>query len=100
MRPGTTFGPRDVAVLEHERRTARVDRLHRRLDDRLERLLEVERLGDSLRDPGERLELPHAALRLRVELRVLDRLGDLCGDRHDQLQLVRRELPRLDRAYV
>src|SRR5437764_225564 len=44
VRARTPPGPRDVSVLEHERRARRADRLHRRLDDRLQRLLEVERL--------------------------------------------------------
>src|SRR5262249_62039905 len=59
--PGATFGPRDLAVLEDERGPRRTDRVHRRLDDRLQRLLEVERLGYRLRDPRERLELADAA---------------------------------------
>ena len=62
---GAPLGPRDRAVLEHERRPGRVDRVHRRLDDLLERLLEVERVGDGLRDARERLELGHAPLRAR-----------------------------------
>ena len=63
------------------------DGLHRRLDDRLERLLEVERLRDRLRDLRERLQLVDPPLRLRVELRVLDRLRDLRGDREQQVDL-------------
>jgi hypothetical protein len=39
-------------------------------------------------------------LRLRVQLCVLDRLGHLRGNRRDELDLVLRELTRLDRAYV
>ena len=35
----------------------------------------------------ERLELGDAPLRLRVELRVHDRLRDLVGDRDEQLDL-------------
>ena len=89
--PGASFGPGDVAVLEHERGTGRTDRLHRRLDDRLEGLLQVERLGDGLGDLRQRLQLGDAPLRLRVELRVLDRLRDLCGDGDEQLDLVVRE---------
>src|SRR5579859_4426944 len=45
VRAGAAFRPRDPAVFEDERRTARLHGIHRRLDDRLERLLEVERLG-------------------------------------------------------
>ena len=65
------------------------DRVHRRLDDRLERLLQVERLRDGLGDPRERLELGDAPLGLGVELRVDDRLRDLARDRLQQLDLVR-----------
>ena len=94
------LGPRDPPVLEHERGAGRLHRVHRRLDDRLERLLEVERLRDRLRDPRERLELGHAPLRLGVELRVDDRLRDLVGDRLQQLDLVRPVLARLAGADV
>ena len=76
------------AVLEHERRAGGVQRVHRRLHDRLERLLEVERLRHRLGDPRQRLELVHAPLRLLVELRVLDRLRHLRRDREQQLDLV------------
>ena len=69
------------------RRRSRRSDVDRRRDDRLERLLEVERLGDRLRDPRQRLELVHAALCGLVELRVLDRLRHLGGDRHEQLDL-------------
>ena len=69
-------------------------------DDRLERLLEVERLRDRLGDPRERLELVDPAPRLRVELRVLDRLPDLRGDRREQRDLCVGERPRLARADV
>ena len=78
----------------------RADRLHRRLHDRLERLLEVERLRDRLRDPRERLELRDPRLRIGIELRVLDRLRDLGGDRDEQVDLGLRELARLDRPDV
>ena len=98
--PGPALGPRDVAVLEDERRAGRADRLHRRLHDRLERLFEVERLRDRLRDLRQRLELGDSRLRVRVELRVLDRLGDLGGDRDEQVDLGLRELARLDRPHV
>ena len=77
VRPRPPLGPGDVAVLEHERRAGRADSLHRRLHDRLERLLEVERLRDRLGDLRQRLELRHAALRLRVELGVPERHGGL-----------------------
>ena len=87
VRAGATLRPRDLPVLEHERRAGRVQRLHRRLHDRLERLLEVERLGDRLGDPRERLELGDAPLRALVELRVLDRLRHLRRDRDEQLDL-------------
>ena len=97
---GPPLGPGDVPVLEDERGAGRADRLHRRLHDRLERLLEVERLGDRLRDLRQRLELGHARLRVRVELRVLDRLRDLGRDRDEQVDLGVRELLRLDRADV
>ena len=82
VRPRPPLGPRDVAVLEHERRAGRADRFHRRLHDRLERLFEIERLGDRLGDLRERLQLGDPALGLRVELGVLDRLRDLVRDRH------------------
>jgi hypothetical protein len=100
LRAGTAFGPGDVAVFQDECGSRRADGLHRRLHDRLQRLLEVERLGDCLRDLREGLELRHAALRLRVELRVLDRLRDLVGNGDEQLDLVTRELPRLECADV
>ena len=100
VRARATLGPRDLPVLEHERGAGRVQRLHRRLHDRLERLLEVERLGDRLRDPGERLELRDAPLRPLVELRVLDRLRDLRRDRDEELDLGVGERARLARADV
>src|SRR5262249_29075445 len=56
--------------------------------------------GNRLRDLGERLQLGDASLRLRVELRVLDRLRNLRRDRDDELLLVPSELARLDRADV
>ena len=92
--------PRDAAVLEHDRRAGRARRLDGRLHDRLQRLLDVERLGDRLRDPRERLQLEHATLRLRVELRVLDRLRHLARDRHQQVDLGLGERPRLARPHV
>ena len=98
--PARPSGQAIAPVLEHDRGAGRVDRLDGRLDDRLERLLEVERLRDGLRDPGERLELVHAPLRLRVQLRVLDRLRHLPGDRHQQVDLRLRERPRLPGADV
>ena len=98
--PGAALRPRDLPVLEHERRTGRVQRLHRRLHDRLERLLEVEGLRDGLRDARERLELGDAPLRALVELRVLDRLRDLRRDRDEELDLGVGERPRLARADV
>ena len=95
VRAGAALGPRDLPVLENERRAGRVQRLHRRLHDRLERLLEVERLRDGLRDARERLELRDPPLRALVQLRVLDRLGDLRRDRDEQLDLGVGERPRL-----
>ena len=100
VRAGATLGPRDLPVLEDERRAGRVQRLHRRLHDRLERLLEVERLGDRLRDPRERLELGDPPLCALVELRVLDRLRDLRRDRDEELDLRVAERARLARADV
>ena len=94
MGAGPALGPGDRPVLEHERRPGGVDGLDRRVDDRLERLLEVERLRDRLGDGRERLQLGDAALRVVVELRVLDRLGHLAGDRHEQVDLVAAELAR------
>ena len=87
VRPGAALGPRDLAVLEHERGAGRPHRGDRRLHDRLERLLQIQRLGDGLRDLRERLELVHPPLRVGVELRVLDRLRDLGGDRDEQVDL-------------
>src|SRR5262249_57584644 len=69
--------PGDSAVLQNERGPGRADRLHRRLDYRLERLLEVQRLGDGFGNPRKRLELPDAALRFCVQLRMHDRLRNL-----------------------
>ena len=97
---GSPFRPGDVAVLEHERGTTCVNGLHGRLHDRFERLLEVQRLGDRFRDLREGLELRNAPLRLRIELGMLDCLRNLGGDRNDELDLVGRELPRVDRANV
>jgi hypothetical protein len=78
---GAALRPRDPPVLEHERRTGRVHRVHRRLHDGLERLLEVEGFRDGLGDAGERFELGHSPLGLGVELRVDDRLRHLSRDR-------------------
>ena len=100
VRVGLALRPGDPAVLEHQCRAGRVERVHRRLDDRLERLLEVERLRDRLGDTRERLELVHAALRLLVELRVLDRLRHLRRDCEQELDLVLGEVARLARAKV
>ncbi len=97
---GAALRPRDAPVLEHERRAGRLHRVHRRLDDRLERLLEIERLRDRLGDLRERLELGDAALRVGVELRVDDRLRHLARDRLEQLDLVLPELARLAGADV
>src|SRR5204862_1589523 len=94
------LGTGDPAALEDERCSGRADRIHRRLDDRLEGLFEVERLGDSLGDPCERLELPDATLRLGVELRMDDRLCDLRRDGEQELDLRVRELARAERAHV
>ena len=94
------LGPGDPAVVEHERGAGRRERVDGGLDDRLERLLEVERLGDRLGDARQRLELVHAALRRLVELRVLDRLRDLRRDRDQQVDLRLGERPRLPRAHV
>ena len=66
VRAGPALGPGDLAVLEHERGAGRVRPPSIVVfDDRLERLLEVERLRDRLGDPRQRLELVHAPLRLR-----------------------------------
>ena len=100
VRAGAALGPRDLPVLEDERRAGRVQRLHRRLHDRLERLLEVERLRDGLRDARERLELGDPPLRALVELRVLDRLRHLRGDRDEELDLGVGERARLARPDV
>ena len=87
VRARSTFRPCDLPVLEHECRPCRMQRLHRRLHDRLQRLLEVERLRDRLRDASERLELGDTPLRALVELRVLDRLRDLRRDGDKELDL-------------
>ena len=100
VRARAPFRPSDLAVFEHERGAGRVDRRHRRLHDRLERLLEVERLRDGLRDLRERLELVDAPLRVGVELRVLDRLRDLRRDRDEQVDLGLVVLARQPRADV
>src|SRR6266566_8241354 len=64
-RAGPSLGPSDTAVLEHEGGSSGADRVHRRPDDRFERLLEIKRLGNRLRDPGQRFELAYATLRVR-----------------------------------
>ena len=97
---GVPLGPRDLPVLEDERGAGRADGVHRRPDDRAERLLEVKRLRDRLGDPRKRLELRDPLLRVLVELRVLDRLRDLACDRHQELDLVGIELSRLLRPDV
>ena len=98
--PGRPFRPRDLAVLEHERGAGGVHGRDRRLHDRLQRLLEVERLGDGLGDARERLQLVHAPLRVGVELRVLDRLRDLRRDREQQVGLRLGVVARRARADV
>ena len=85
--PSLPLGPGDTTVLEDERRTRGPERLDRGADDRLERLLEVERLGDRLRDAREHLQLGDASARLRVELGMLDRLAHLEGDRREEADL-------------
>ena len=97
---GTPLGPGDLPVLEDEGSAGRMQRLHRRAHDRLERLLEVERLGDRLGDARERLELDDAPLRRGVELRVLDRLRDLRGDGDEEVDLRVRERARRPRPHV
>ena len=68
VRPGAALRPGDLAVLEHERGAGRADRVDRRLHDRLERLLQVQRLGDGLRDlsPAPRARARGAAPRRRA----------------------------------
>ena len=100
MPPGAALGPGHTPVLEHDGSSGRVHRAHGRLNDRLERLLEVERLRHCLRDPRERLELGNPALGMVVELRVLDRLRHLTCDRHEQVDLRLVVLPRGDRPHV
>ena len=100
VQAGTSSRPGDVAVFEHERGTGRAHRLHRRLHDRLEGLLEVQRFGDRFRDLGQSFELDDPALSLCVELGMLDRLRHLRRDRGDEVDLVVCELPRCDRADV
>ena len=77
-----------------------MQRLHRRLHDRLEGLLEVEGLRHGLRDARERLELGDPPLRALVQPGVLDGLRDLQGDRDEELDLGVGERPRLARADV
>ena len=93
---GAPLRPRDLPVLEHERRSRRVERVHRRAHDRGERLLEVEGLGNRLGDTRQGLELDDPALGRRVEPCVLDRLRDLSRDRDQQLDLGTGELALLD----
>ena len=85
--PGATLRPRDPAVLEHDRGTRCTEGVDGCLHDRLERLLQVQRLGHRLGDPGERLELADALLRRLVEASVLDRLRHLRGDRDEEVDL-------------
>jgi hypothetical protein len=94
------LGPSDRAVLEDESGARRPDGVDRRLDDRLERLLQVQRLGNGLRDGRKRLQLRDAPLRVLVQLGVFDRLRHLARDRHQEVDLRRRELARLLRAHV
>ena len=91
VRAGPAFRPRDVPVLQHERGTRRSDGLHRRLDDRFERLLEVQRLRHGFGDLRQRLELSDAPLRVGVQLCVHDRLRDLRRNRGQQLDLAARK---------
>ncbi len=105
---GQTYGvrsrpalrPGDLPVLEHERRAGRMQRLHGRSHDRLERLLEIERLGDRFGDAGERLELGNPPLRALVQLGVLDCLRHLRRDGDEELDLGVREHARLPGADV
>ena len=95
--------PSGHATLPSSRTSAapgRAERLHGRLDDRLERLLEVERVRHGLGDPRQRLELDHAPLGRLVEPGVLDRLADLRGDGEQEVDLGGRELARAARAHV
>src|ERR671910_514396 len=55
---------------------------------------------DAAHDRASMFELGDPALRLAVELGVLDRLCDLVGDREQEVDLVLRELARRDRADV
>ena len=100
VRAGAALRPGDLPVLEHEGGTCRAQRLHRGLHDGLERLLEVERLGDRLGDPRERLELGDAALGALVEACVLDRLCHLRRDRDEEVHLRVGEGTRLARPHV
>src|SRR5438034_1139176 len=100
MNPRPALRPGNVAVLEHESRPRRADRFHRRLHDRLQRLLEVERLGNGLGDTRKRLELRDAALCLRIQLSVDDRVRDLGGDRDQEIHFVAGELARGTRSDV
>ena len=100
VRAGATRGPGRPAVGQDDRCPRRVHGRHRRRHDVLERLLQVERLGHGLRDPRQRLQLGDAALRVVVQLGVLDRLRDLTGDGHEKLDLGVVVLPRRHRADV
>jgi hypothetical protein len=97
---GASFRPSDLPVLEDECGPRGADGVDGRGHDRLERLLQVERLGNGLGDTRKRLELGNASLSLAVELGVLDRLRDLVGDRDEEFDLVLCELARRDRADV
>ena len=79
--------PGDAAVLEHERGSGRTDGVNRGPDDRLQGLLEIERLRDGFGDLRERLELADSQLGIAVELGVLDRLSDLSGRWDEQVDL-------------
>jgi hypothetical protein len=96
----TPVRPRDLAVLEDERRTGRVDRLHGGFHDCLERLLQIERFRHGFGDAGQRLEFRHTLLRVGVQLCVHDRLRDLRRDRDEEVDLVLRELARRERPDV
>ena len=65
-----------------------------------QRLLKVERLCHGLRDAAKRLQLGDAALRTLVQARILNRLGNLAGNRLQELDLIVVILAGLDRAYI
>jgi hypothetical protein len=98
--PRSAFRLGDPTVLEDERGAGSADGVHRRLDDRLERLLEIEGVGHRFGDAREGLELADPALSLRIQAGVLDRLRHLAGDREQQLDLPIREHARFPRAHV